>query len=157
MPKYNVFFTDEAGSSQIGSSNESISANDTAEAVALFLDKVKTSESKYIAVSGGIFSSIEIHNNPKFIDYEAGGLDLDLDLLNSGNIDTNSEIKSAGRKQYKVMTQKDKWFSQKFDPERLEQALNAYAREGWVVKSICTASIAGFGQNREELIVIFER
>ena len=157
MPKYNVFFTDEAGSSQIGSSNESISANDTAEAVALFLDKVKTSESKYIAVSGGIFSPIEIHNNPKFIDYEAGGLDLDLDLLNSGNIDTNSEIKSAGRKQYKVMTQKDKWFSQKFDPERLEQALNAYAREGWVVKSICTASIAGFGQNREELIVIFER
>lgn len=95
--------------------------------------------------------------NPKFIDYEAGSSDLDLDLLNSGNIDTNSEIKSAGRKQYKVMTQKDKWFSQKFDPERLEQALNAYAREGWVVKSVCTASIAGFGGNREELIVIFER
>jgi len=156
MPKYNVFFTDETGLSQIGSSNESISANDTAEAVALFLDKVKTSESEYIAVCG-IFSSIEIHNNPKFIDYEAGSSDLDLDLLNSGNTNTNSEIKSAGRKQYKVMTRKDKWFSQKFDPERLEQALNAYAKEGWVVKSICTASIAGFGQNREELIVIFER
>ena len=30
-------------------------------------------------------------------------------------------------KEYKVLTQKDKWFSGKFNPETLEQALNAYA------------------------------
>ena len=122
-----------------------------------FWDFIKSPES----FPNPLFRPDEIKSIPSkngaYIDYEAGNSDLDLDLLNSGNINTNSDIKSAGRKQYKVMTQKDKWFSQKIDPERLEQALNAYAREGWVVKSICTASIAGFGQNREELIVIFER
>ena len=60
-------------------------------------------------------------------------------------------------KQYKVMSQKDKWFSRKFDPETLEQAINAYASQGWVVVSVATASIPGFGGNREELIVVFER
>lgn len=29
-------------------------------------------------------------------------------------------------KEYKVLTQKDKWFSGKFDPANLEQAINAY-------------------------------
>jgi hypothetical protein len=61
------------------------------------------------------------------------------------------------QKEYKVLTQKDKWFSGKFDPERLEQALNAYAKQGWTVKSATTASIPGFGGNREELVVILER
>lgn len=28
-------------------------------------------------------------------------------------------------KQYKVLSQKDKWFSGKFDPDKLEKALNA--------------------------------
>jgi hypothetical protein len=83
--------------------------------------------------------------------------DLNLDLLNSEHSIKNSESKISGPKQYKVMTQKDKWFSQKFDPEKLEQALNAYAKEGWVVKSICTAQIAGLGGAREELIVVFEK
>lgn len=82
---------------------------------------------------------------------------LDLERLNSSHASLSSDHKHREPKQYKVMTQKDKWFSQKFDPERLEQALNAYAKEGWVVKSICTASITGFGGNREELIVVFEK
>lgn len=60
-------------------------------------------------------------------------------------------------KQYKVMSQKDKWFSRKFDPETLEGALNAYAAQGWTVISVATASIPGFGGNPEELIVVFER
>lgn len=29
-------------------------------------------------------------------------------------------------KEYKVLSQKDKWFTGKFDPEALEQAINAY-------------------------------
>lgn len=33
-------------------------------------------------------------------------------------------------KEYKVLTQKDKWFSGKFDPANLEQAINAYASQG---------------------------
>jgi len=60
-------------------------------------------------------------------------------------------------KRYKVLTQKDKWFSGKFDPAALEQALNAYADQGWQVRSAVTASIPGFGGNRDELVVIMER
>jgi hypothetical protein len=60
-------------------------------------------------------------------------------------------------KQYKVMSQKDKWFSRKFDPETLEGAINSYAAQGWEVISVATATIPGFGGSREELIVVFER
>ena len=61
-------------------------------------------------------------------------------------------------KQYQVLTQKDKWFSGKFDPQKLGEALNAYAQQGWVVKSAFSASIpSAFGGPREEAIVILER
>ena len=61
-------------------------------------------------------------------------------------------------KEYKVLTQKDKWFSGKFDPETLERAINSYASQGWTVRGITTASIpGGFGGSREELIVLLER
>ena len=33
-------------------------------------------------------------------------------------------------KEYKVLSQKDKWFSGKFDPTKLEEGLNAYAQQG---------------------------
>ena len=60
-------------------------------------------------------------------------------------------------KEYKILTQKDKWFSGKFDPELLEQAVNAYAKHGWRVISCATAQIPGFAGNREEMIVVLER
>ena len=60
-------------------------------------------------------------------------------------------------RQYKVLTQKDKWFSGKFDPAKLEEALNAYAQQGWVVKAATTASIQSFGGARDEMIIIMER
>lgn len=60
-------------------------------------------------------------------------------------------------KSYKVLTQKDKWFSGKFDPERLEEALNAYAQQGWRVISCATASVSYFGGNRDEFIAVLER
>jgi hypothetical protein len=60
--------------------------------------------------------------------------------------------------QYKVLTQKDKWFSGKFDPEKVEAALNAYAQQGWRFKGMASASIAGMlGGNREELVIVLER
>lgn len=65
------------------------------------------------------------------------------------------------KKEYKVLTQKDKWFSGKFDPEKLEGAINAYARQGWRVVGCATASIPGvlpfFGSSREEMVIIMER
>lgn len=59
--------------------------------------------------------------------------------------------------QYKVFSQKDRFFSGKFNPEKLEAALNSFAQEGWRVVACATAEIgAGIG-NREELIFILER
>ena len=61
-------------------------------------------------------------------------------------------------KQYKILSQKDKWFSGKFDPQRLEDAINSYAQQGWVVKAAFTAEIPGvFNNSREEAIIILER
>jgi hypothetical protein len=60
-------------------------------------------------------------------------------------------------KEYKVLTQKDKWFGGKFDPEKLEQAINAYAAQSWRVISCATAQIPGFTGTREEMIVVLER
>jgi hypothetical protein len=60
-------------------------------------------------------------------------------------------------KQYKVLTQKDRFFAGKFDPQKLETALNGYASEGWQVIATATAEIPGFGNKREELIVLLER
>ncbi|MDR0720248.1 MAG: DUF4177 domain-containing protein [Treponema sp.] len=61
-------------------------------------------------------------------------------------------------KEYKVLTQKDKWFSSKFDPGRLEEALNAYAGEGWRVVSCVCGDFPGFvGRERQEIVIIMER
>ena len=58
--------------------------------------------------------------------------------------------------EYKVLTQKDKWFSGKFDPMVLEQAMNSYAKEGWRVKGVATASM-GMNSTRDEIVVVLER
>lgn len=58
---------------------------------------------------------------------------------------------------YKVLTQKDRFFAGKFDPEKLEAAINSYAAEGWRVVAATTASIPSFGGAREEMIVLLER
>lgn len=60
-------------------------------------------------------------------------------------------------KQYRVLTQRDKWFGGRFDPERFEEALNFFAGQGWVVRSMAAGSIGGFSGNREELVVLLER
>ena len=58
---------------------------------------------------------------------------------------------------YKVLTQKDKYFRGKFDPEKLEAALNAYAGEGWKVVGAATADIVSLGRSRQEMVIIMER
>lgn len=60
-------------------------------------------------------------------------------------------------KQYKVLTQKDRFWGGKFDPEKMEQALNAYAEQGWRVISAATAAFPTITGTREEMIVILER
>jgi len=67
--------------------------------------------------------------------------------------------KPAGRvrRQYKVLTQKDRFFGGKFDPEKLESAINSYAAEGWRVVVSATAQIPSLTGSREELIIVLER
>ena len=61
-------------------------------------------------------------------------------------------------KQYKILTPKDKWFENKFDLGRLEEALNHFARQGWVVRSMATPHVAAFsGGTKEELVILLER
>lgn len=72
------------------------------------------------------------------------------------NTNTASAVSST-RYEYKVLSQKDKWFSGKFDPMILEQAINSYAQQGWRVIGCATADIPGFGTARQEFITLLER
>lgn len=60
-------------------------------------------------------------------------------------------------KEYKVLTQKDRFFAGKFDPEKLEQAMNSYSSQGWQVIAIATGNIPSITGAREELVIIMER
>lgn len=73
------------------------------------------------------------------------------------NNTTTATAVSSKRYEYKVLSQKDKWFSGKFDPMLLEQAINAYAQQGWRVISCATADIPGFAGNRQEFVTVLER
>ena len=61
-----------------------------------------------------------------------------------------------GSRQYHVLGQKDLGFT-KFNAVKLEEALNAYARQGWELKTAVVMNISGHGGNHDELIVILER
>jgi len=70
----------------------------------------------------------------------------------------DSTFQNGGNMNYKIITMKDRFFSGKFDPEKLETMLNSYAGEGWSLSGVTTAEIPGaLGQKREEIIFILER
>ncbi|MCP5111091.1 MAG: DUF4177 domain-containing protein [bacterium] len=58
--------------------------------------------------------------------------------------------------EYKVLTHKDRALSGKFDPQKLENALNDYAEQGWRVLAATTANFGGMS-NRQEFIAVLER
>jgi hypothetical protein len=62
-------------------------------------------------------------------------------------------------KEYLVITQKDKWFSGRFDAAVLQQVLNDHAKKGWRVVSMVTASREGVlvGGDKDEIIVLLEK
>lgn len=70
---------------------------------------------------------------------------------------SNNSIKLTRRYEYKILTQKDRLFSGKFDPTNLEHAINAYAEQGWRVISCTTADISGLGKKRQEFVAVLER
>ncbi|MDO4543735.1 MAG: DUF4177 domain-containing protein [Clostridia bacterium] len=60
-------------------------------------------------------------------------------------------------KEYKVISQKDKWFSSKFDPASLQAALNSFAEQGWRLIAVTSADFPGAFGSRNELIMVLER
>lgn len=60
-------------------------------------------------------------------------------------------------KEYKVLTQRD--FGKKFDSAKVEEVLNAYAKEGWELKAAVSTHLAGFVSMspKDELVVFLER
>ena len=61
-------------------------------------------------------------------------------------------------KQYKILTPKDKYFENQFDLDKLEQALNHFAKQGWVVRGMSTPHVAGFsGGDKEVFVILLER
>jgi hypothetical protein len=61
-------------------------------------------------------------------------------------------------KHYKILTPKDKFFGGKFEMGMVEDALNHYAKQGWVVRSMATPMVPGFsGGPKEEVWVLLER
>ena len=64
----------------------------------------------------------------------------------------------TGVKEYKVLWSRDKLFEGKFDVPRLEEALNNFARQGWVVKAMSTPHLKDFGGGtKEEVVILLER
>jgi hypothetical protein len=63
-----------------------------------------------------------------------------------------------GTREYKLLTPKDKFFDGKFDLSRLEEALNHFSRQGWVVKAVSTPHVKNFsGVLEETVVVLLER
>jgi hypothetical protein len=56
--------------------------------------------------------------------------------------------------EYKVLTQRDRFFAGKLNPDQVEQAIMSYASEGWVVIDSSTAALGG---RREEYLAILGR
>lgn len=59
--------------------------------------------------------------------------------------------------EYKVLTQKDGVFGGKFNPEKIQAALNMLAKEGWRVSQATTTTFPGMMGAREELVFLLER
>ena len=60
-------------------------------------------------------------------------------------------------KKYKVMTQKDRMFGGKFNPEKVEEALNSLGQEGWELKGVATAEFQSLTGGRQELVIFLEK
>ncbi|MGC8644496.1 MAG: DUF4177 domain-containing protein [Isosphaeraceae bacterium] len=68
------------------------------------------------------------------------------------------EAHGSARKEYKIICSRDKIFEGKFELARLEEVINLYARQGWVVRGMSTPHLKGFGEGtKEEIVILLER
>lgn len=107
---------------------------------------------RFCNVCGGDLNAKETKNNAPSSTSVSSDRGMNFDFSNN-----TSTPNTEARYEYKVLSQKDKWFSGKFDPIVLEQAINAYAQQGWRVIGCATADIPGFGATRQEFITLLER
>ncbi len=59
--------------------------------------------------------------------------------------------------EYKVISVKDKLFGNRFDPKKLEVAINQLGADRWELVEIANSDSAGMITNRSEMIMIFKR
>jgi len=62
-----------------------------------------------------------------------------------------------GTKQYRVLGHKEQGVVGKFTPGRLEEVLNAHARNGWSLKAAVVIDMPGHSGHHDELVLILER
>jgi len=55
------------------------------------------------------------------------------------------------------MSQKDRMFGGKFNPEKVEEAMNAMAAEGWELSGLATAEFPSLTGGRQELVIFLEK
>lgn len=58
--------------------------------------------------------------------------------------------------EYKVLAERDKFIG-KFDPAKLQTALNTLAQEGWRLVSMATADVAALTGKKQEMVFVLER
>lgn len=67
------------------------------------------------------------------------------------------EKKENAMKVFKVMTQKDRAFGGKFNPEKIEEALNAMGKEGWQIDGVTSAEFPSLTGGRQELVIFLSK
>lgn len=65
--------------------------------------------------------------------------------------------KEIAVKVFKVMTQKDRAFGGKFNPEKIEEALNAMGKEGWEIDGVTSAEFPSLTGGRQELVIFLSK
>ena len=60
-------------------------------------------------------------------------------------------------KVFKVMTQKDRAFGGKFNPEKIEEALNSMGKEGWEIDGVTSAEFPSLTGGRQELVIFLSK
>ena len=82
---------------------------------------------------------------------------LDTDAPNLCRKPLGFPIKEKAMKVFKVMTQKDRAFGGKFNPEKIEEALNAMGKEGWEIDGVTSAEFPSITGGRQELVIFLSK
>lgn len=59
--------------------------------------------------------------------------------------------------EYKVISQRDKFWGNRYNPEEIEAHLNELGEQGWEFVLAINSDSAGVMTNRSEMIMIFKR